>query len=159
MFKKASDFTRTDPKCTSHMMVYIYVKLINVILDTCIIPETWSIGVIKPIYKNKGDKTDCNNFRPITILSHLGKLFTSVLNNRLNSFINENDILNESQAGFRAKYSTLDHIFALHTIIEMLRAKKRKLFCCYVDFLPPSIMCPGHSCGENYSLKVLSESS
>ena len=56
-----------------------------------------------PIYKNKGDKGDFDNYRGITILSYLGKLFTSVLNARLNKCANEVNLLNENQAGFRKK--------------------------------------------------------
>ena len=44
------------------------------------------MGNIKPIYKNKGDKMDPKNYRPITILSGLGKLFTAVLSERLTKY-------------------------------------------------------------------------
>lgn len=53
------------------------------------------------------------------ILSCLGKLFTSVLNNRLTAFLEENNILDENQAGFRKGYSCSDHIFTLHALIEI----------------------------------------
>jgi hypothetical protein len=46
------------------------------------LPDIWLIGSIKPIYKNKGNPLDPKNFRPITILSCLGKLFTAILNER-----------------------------------------------------------------------------
>ena len=105
----------------------IYVKLFNIILETGNIPEVWTTGIIRPIYKNKGSPQDCNNYRPITILSHLGKLFTSLLNNRLNKYLEENTILEENQAGFRAKYATTDHIFVLYKLIDLLRAKTKLL--------------------------------
>jgi small basic protein len=44
------------------------------------------LGTIKPLYKNKGNKNDLKTFRPITILSCLDKLFTAILNNRLNTY-------------------------------------------------------------------------
>jgi hypothetical protein len=49
-------------------------------------PSSWLIGMIKPIYKNKGDKFDPKNYRPITIVSCLGKLFTAILNEKLTEF-------------------------------------------------------------------------
>ena len=64
----------------------VYVNLFNLVFDTGIIPEAWSVGKIIPIYKQKGDKSDPSNYRPITLLSCMGKLFTSVINNRLQSF-------------------------------------------------------------------------
>jgi site-specific DNA-cytosine methylase len=42
--------------------------------------------IIKPIYKNKGDQMDPKNYKPITILSCLGKLFTAVLSERLTKY-------------------------------------------------------------------------
>ena len=89
---------------------------------------------ICPIYKNKGDRADVQNYRPITILSCLGKLFTSVINSRLNDYLEESMILSENQAGFRQQYSISDHIFSLYALIELLKSQKQKLFCCYVDF-------------------------
>ena len=80
------------------------------------------------IYKRGGDPTQPENYRPITILSCFGKLFTAILNSRLNSFIDHHDILNENQAGFRSGYSTTDHIFTLHILSEILKHNKKKLF-------------------------------
>jgi hypothetical protein len=70
-------------KSTAHQFINIYEKLFNLIFDCGIIPESWVIGKIKSIYKNKGDSSEPKNYRPITILSCLVKLFTSVLCNRL----------------------------------------------------------------------------
>ena len=62
----------------------IFEKLFNVIFDNGIMPSSWLIGMIKPIYKNKGYTFDPKIYRPITIVSFLGKLFTAILNERLN---------------------------------------------------------------------------
>ena len=121
-------------KSTSHTFLPLYEIFFNTILDTGFFPEQWSIGCIHPIYKNKGERADPQNYRPITILSCLGKLFTSILNSRLNQFLEEGLTLSENQAGFRKQYSTLDHIFTLHSLNEILKSRKQKLFCCFVDF-------------------------
>lgn len=60
-------------------------------------------------YKNKGNINDVNSYRGITLPSCLGKLFTSVLNERLNNYVNAIQIINEAQAGFRSGYSTIDN--------------------------------------------------
>ena len=64
----------------------------------------------------------------------LGNRFTSVLNSRLHKFLENHNILDESQAGFRPGYSTADHIFVLHALIEVLQSKKVKLFYSFIDF-------------------------
>ena len=62
------------------------LSFFNFILDTGFFPKSWSEGYIIPIYKQKGESSFPENYRPITIFSCLGKLFTAVLNERLTSF-------------------------------------------------------------------------
>ncbi|KAK6196333.1 hypothetical protein SNE40_001576 [Patella caerulea] len=119
---------------TRDHMIEIYEYLFNLIFDTGMLPDVWLRGNIVPIFKNKGSKSDPENYRPITLLSTIGKLFTSILNSRLYQYLDELSILNENQAGFRAGYSTSDHIFSLYSLIELLKLKKRKLHCCFIDF-------------------------
>ncbi|MCG7875153.1 MAG: reverse transcriptase family protein [Candidatus Thiodiazotropha endolucinida] len=121
-------------KHTTDIMTPIYVHFFNLILDTGFLPESWLEGIIRPIYKRKGDPYQPENYRPITILSCFGKLFTSILNARLHKFLELNNILEENQAGFRTGYTTTDHIFVLHSLIELLKVKKTKLFCSFIDF-------------------------
>ena len=121
-------------KCTTDIMLPIYVFFFNIVLETGIIPDSWIEGIIRPIYKNSGNPRNAENYRPITILSCFGKLFTAVLNLRLNNFLKHNNILEGNQAGFRAGYSTTDHIFTLHTLTEILKVNKKKLNCSFIDF-------------------------
>ena len=58
------------------------VSLFNLVLKSGIVPSDWCIGIIIPLFKNKGD-INVNNYRSITLLSVLGKLFTSAINQRL----------------------------------------------------------------------------
>ena len=86
------------------------------------------------INKNKGDVKDPMNYRPITIVSCLGKLFTAILNARLNDYTEEFMIRKENQSGFRQSYSTLDNIFSIFTLFQILKSKKNKLYCAFIDF-------------------------
>ena len=122
-------------KSTFSEMKHIYVEVFNRILNEGYIPESWTIGMISPIFKNKGDRMDFDNYRGITILSCLGKLFTSVINTRLNRYANEVNLINENQTGFRKNYSTLDHIFLLKNLIDIfVKHNKQKLYCAFVDY-------------------------
>jgi len=125
----ADDILNKYLKCTKHIMLPIYKSLFNLILDTGVIPECWSMGFILPIFKGKGSHTEPNNYRPITILSCLGKLFTSVLNERLVQFNSLQNIINENQAGFRKSYSTLDHVFTLSFLQNLFKSQKRETIC------------------------------
>ena len=64
------------------------------------------------------------NYRAITLLSCIGKVFTSIINNRLNKYLEENKILNEMQSGFRKEYSTIDNIMVLYSLIKYLNVKE-----------------------------------
>ena len=119
--------------CPEELLVVI-VKFFNIILESGIVPNAWTIGIIKPLYKNKGDINDVNNYRGITLLSCLGKLFTSILNSRLYAYLTRENILGNEQAGFRSQHSTLDHIFALHILSKFYIDQKKPLFCAFVDY-------------------------
>ena len=112
----------------------VYVGLFNLVFGTAIAPEAWSIGKIIPIYKQKdGETEDPSNYRTITLLSCMGKLFTAVINTRLQCFSDKYDKIREYQAGFRKNFSKVDHIFALHTLITLSQRIRNKLFCGSID--------------------------
>jgi hypothetical protein len=72
-------------------------------------------SVIVPINK-KGDKTDCNNYRGILLLSTSYKILSIILLSRLRPYIDE--IIGDHQCGFRRNRSTTDQIFCIHQILE-----------------------------------------
>lgn len=108
--------------------------LFNKILSTAKIPETWLNGIIVPIYKGKGSRTEADNYRGITLLSCLGKLFTSILNTRITFFVEDTNVLNEFQTGFRKNHSTMDNCFLLTSLIALYRQKRTKLYCAFIDY-------------------------
>ena len=76
-------------KTTIELMLPLYTKLLNNVLDKGIMPTSWLNGVIVTIKKNKGDSKNLSNYRPITILRCFGKLFTSELNHRLTKYLDK----------------------------------------------------------------------
>ena len=104
-------------KSTKDVFLPIYIKLFDYILQTGSIPETWLVGRILPIYRNKGDIHEPENYRGISILSCFGKFFLSVLNNWLTEFVTNLKAINENRAGFKTNYSTIDHSFVLKMLL------------------------------------------
>ena len=111
----------------------IIVYFLNIVLNTVFIPTEWYLGIISPLYKNRGDVNDPDNYRGITLLSCTGKLFTTCLNYRLSCYVEDNS-LGKEQAGFRVGYSTIDHIFVLQIIIELYQSVKKRLYCEFIDY-------------------------
>ena len=105
--------------------------------------HTWTKGIIITIYKKKGDDTDPNNYRGISLLSCIGKVFTSLVSSRISTYVENFEILGGEQAGFRKKYSTVDHVFVLNGLIDIYnKMKKIKLYCCFVDYSKAFDMVP-----------------
>ena len=98
------------------ILLPLLCKLFNVILCTGWFPELWVKSILVPIFK-KGDVNNTGNYRGISLVSHVGKLFTSVINCRLIKWCKENDVLTDAQFGFIPGYGTRDAIFALHSIM------------------------------------------
>ena len=86
------------------------VNLFNRILDTGKYPALWSFGLIVPIHK-KVDRSKVENYQGITLLSALGKIFSSILNNRLYDYMVQKGILKAEQRGFRKIHGAVDSIF------------------------------------------------
>ena len=125
-----NEFLKESPDA----MINAIVSLFNIVLKSGIVPSEWCIGIILPLFKNKGSIDDVNNYRGITLLSVLGKLFTSALNKRLTNYLESISALGEEQAGFREGYSTLSHIFVLHCIIDFYLQRKKRLYCAFIDY-------------------------
>ena len=119
--------------CPESLLILIK-DLFNLILNTGLIPTEWCIGMIMPLYKNKGSANDPDNYRGITLLSCIGKFFTSVLNYRITKYFDATGTIGDEQAGFRAGHSTMDHILVLHFIIDIYLQKGKRLYCAFIDY-------------------------
>ena len=108
-------------------------RLFNTIFNSGIFPETWSKGCVVPVFK-KGNINDPNNYRGITIISCLGKLFTSVLNSRLLAWDKEYNIITDAQFGFKPGLGTVDAIFVLQSLINRTLKNRKRLYCCFIDY-------------------------
>ena len=108
------------------------VDIFNAILNSGYFPNQWSEGIIVPLFK-KNDPCDVNNYRGITLVSCFSKLFTGILNNRVTKWAENNNILSDSQFGFRKGRSTTDAIFVLNAIIQKILNGKGRLFCAFID--------------------------
>lgn len=107
-------------KCSTGPIIRVITKLFNLVLSSSILPRDWTVGLIKPIFKGKGSSNEVDNYRGITLLSCVGKLFTSILNKRIKTYLESTGLLGDEQAGFRKNHSTIDHIFLLHSLLTII---------------------------------------
>jgi hypothetical protein len=88
-------------------------KLINSIWNKEELPDQWKESIIVPVHK-KSDKTDCNNYRGISLLSTSYKMLSNI--SRLSQFTDE--IVGGYQCGFRCNRLTTDQVFCICQILE-----------------------------------------
>jgi len=107
--------------------------MFNKSISTGIFPDTLKVARVVPVFK-AGDKNSVNNYRPISVLSILSKIFERLMLNRLMTFINNNNILNMNQFGFRTNSCTADAIleFLDHTFNSL--SNNQALLSVFLDF-------------------------
>ena len=103
--------------------------IINMSLREGVFPSLLKTANISPIFK-KGDKLKCENYRPISLLSNISKIFERIMYNRVENFLLSTNQFYDLQFGFRKNYST-NH--ALISITEQIReSMDNRLFTCGV---------------------------
>ena len=111
----------------------VLASLFTAVFRSGCFPPEWALGAITPILK-KGDPTDPNNYRGITVGHVLGKLYALVINARLTTWLETRGLRAKGQAGFRLGHRTVDNCFVLRALAERYRSRGVKLFLCAVDF-------------------------
>jgi hypothetical protein len=87
-------------------------KLIMLIWNKEELPHQWKESIVVPIHK-KGDKTDCSNYRGISLLSTSYKMLSNILLSMLIPYADE--IIGDHQCGFRRNRSTTDFLYPSDT--------------------------------------------
>ena len=108
-----------------------FTKLFNDCLKTRKILKAWCNACIILLFK-KGDKKKIKNYWPISLLSHLYKLFTRIIKTRLTKELDLNQPI--EQAGFRSSFSKTDHIHTIQQLIEKSNEYQKLLILTFIDF-------------------------
>ena len=104
-------------------------EFFNVIFRTAKMPREWRASTVIPLYKNKGDIQDCNNFRDIKLLSHTMKLWERVIERRLREEVE----ISENQFGFMPGRATIEAIYLLRGLMGLFRDRKVDLHMVFID--------------------------
>ena len=109
-------------------------KFFNICFSSGLNPSEWYFSDIKPIPKPDKDPRDPMQNRCITILCCVAKVYSSLLNNRLQKFLESNKILVEEQNGFRSSRSCIDHIFVLITVLRNRKLLGKDTYLAFIDY-------------------------
>ena len=108
----SSEILKTSYDVISPCLLYLY----NRMYSSGEYPRSWGEGIITPIFK-KGDLNDAGNYRGITLINVLAKIYSQLLLNRLSNWAKIHDKITNNQFGFQKGKSIVDCIFILHSVI------------------------------------------
>ena len=94
-------------------------------------PQQWKDAVITVLHKKK-DKTECGNYRGISLVSHTGKVLLNVVARRLGAYCEAKGPLPEEQCGFRPDRSTTDMMFVVRRLQEVGWKAGVSLSMCFI---------------------------
>jgi hypothetical protein len=126
----------TKAKVDNHYVLAPFLThIINHIFESGVYPDSEAMGMIISIFKGSGDDNLCTNYRGITIITVISKLYATMLNNRLATWrLGSADRHARGQGGFLKNHRTTDHMFIMQHVIDTYRAQKNKpLYTCFVD--------------------------
>ena len=106
--------------------------LFNRVMNQSQVPRAWNRGRVVLVHK-KGDTSDVNNYRPLTVLTCMNGTYSKVINARLTEVVERHRLLGEIQNGFRKDRSGGDSSFTLNTVIWKTLAKKQKVHLSFMD--------------------------
>ena len=107
-------------------------KIINISFETNTFPDILKKAIIKPIFKND-DKNDISNYRPISILPVLSKIFERVTLNQLTQYFEKHELLTGFQHAYRKFHGTVTCLFELLNEIYQLIDNKNKVAIVSLD--------------------------
>lgn len=116
----------------SEYIVEPLTYIINRSLETGAFPAAFKLAVIKPLYKS-GDKQKVSNYRPISLISNLAKIYEKILKIRICSYLKKNNIISDKQYGFMESRSTNDAIADLTAKIYSSVDAAEPSLCVFVD--------------------------
>ena len=95
-------------------------------------PQKWKYAIIMVLH-NKKDRTECGNYRGISLVAHASKILLKIIARRLSEYCERVGILPEEQSGFRPNHSTTDMMFVIRRLQELARKKRIPLYVCFID--------------------------
>ena len=88
---------------------YILAELFNKCLkESCFTPDCWKVSLVVPVFKNVGERSTAKNYRPVSCLSVVSKVFEKLVNNRIVDHLEKCGLFSDFQYGFRSSRSTAD---------------------------------------------------
>ena len=93
--------------CESELF-HILAELFNKCLKESCFPDCWKVLSVVPVFNNVGERSTAKNYRPVSLLSVVSKVFEKLVNNRIVDHLEKCGLFSDFQYGFRSSQSTAD---------------------------------------------------
>ena len=130
-------------KLSAHIKSNPLTYIMNCSLTTGIFPEICKLAIVRPVHK-KGNKNEMNNYRPISLLTTISKIFERVMYNRLVHHFESNNYLTTVQYGFQKELHIENAVFSLLNRITTLLDKRQHVGGIFCD-LTKAFDCVNHN--------------
>ena len=97
------------------IIAQILTKFYNAPLTNKIVISDWKLSKVTPIYEGKGNKEEAGNYRPISLMGHIMKIFEKEIKTQLIVYIEINDLITIDQSAYRQQHNTQT---SLHRVID-----------------------------------------
>ena len=106
----------SDPDCIPVVVLkncepelsYILAELFSKCLKESYFPDCWKVSLVVPVFKDVGERSTAKNYRPVSLISVVSKVFEKLLHNRIVDHLEKCDLFSDFQYGFRSSRSTAD---------------------------------------------------
>ena len=117
---------------SSNEILLAFHDIIVAVWITGEVLQEWKYATINVLHKKK-DRTECSNYRGLSLVAHAGKVLLKIVANRLGNVCEEAGILPEEQCGFRPQRSTTDMMFVVRRLQKLGRTSNTSLEICFID--------------------------
>lgn len=119
-------------KSVKHVISKPLAKIINISLHEGVFPDILKRAAVKPLHKG-GDKHEPGNYRPISLISNISKVYENIMKTEIVNFLQTNKLLSDRQFGFRQNLSTQDAIVHLTTKVYNCIDKSKPSLAVFLD--------------------------
>ena len=108
--------------------------IFNVSFQQSRVPDLWSVAHVVPIFKGKGEKSNCKNYRPVSLTSSVCKVMETIIKNEIFDHVGRFGLLTRHQHGFRSKFSTISQLLECLNDWTSVLDNNKQTDVAYLDF-------------------------
>jgi hypothetical protein len=127
-----TDLSMSIIKKVANCITFPFTHICNKSFSNGIFPDKMKVAKVIPLFKS-GEKNIFTNYRPVSLLSQFSKVLEKLYNNRLDNFLEANNLLSESQYGFRTARSTAMALIELLEEITSYNEQKKFTIGVFID--------------------------